>query len=123
MLIKLLLNLEAMHSLNTNILLIWRVNKLNNIFFIDAFERGNGRRVDGRRVIVDVVRGRLDPNWLPRRLGGGRGGTRRDREDEKLIEEIKKVHPELRNRSRSRSRDHTKQGNESHHKKAERDKK
>merc|ERR1712226_1091985 len=33
--------------------------------------------IDGRRVLVDVERGRTVKGWLPRRLGGGLGGTRR----------------------------------------------
>jgi U1 small nuclear ribonucleoprotein len=47
--------------------------------------KGNGRRVDGRRVIVDYERGRTKKEWLPRRLGGGKGDTRRDREEERFI--------------------------------------
>eukprot|EP00035_Acanthoeca_spectabilis_P007680 m.140731 g.140731 ORF g.140731 m.140731 type:complete len:295 (-) comp14038_c0_seq4:3777-4661(-) len=42
-----------------------------------AFKRGDGKKVDGRRVVVDVERGRTVKNWLPRRLGGGLGATRR----------------------------------------------
>jgi hypothetical protein len=30
-------------------------------------------KVDSRRVVVDVERGRTVPNWRPRRLGGGLG--------------------------------------------------
>lgn len=67
-------------------------------------ERGHGRRVDGRRVIVDYERGRTKEDWLPRRLGGGRGDTRRDRDEEKMIRELKKSEPILKSRSRSRSK-------------------
>lgn len=42
-----------------------------------AYRRGDGRRIDGRCVVVDVERGRTVPNWLPRRLGGGLGDSRR----------------------------------------------
>lgn len=42
-------------------------------------------------------------DWLPRRLGGGKGDSRRDREQEKLVRELKKSHPALKSRSRSRS--------------------
>lgn len=42
-----------------------------------AFKRADGKKIDGRRVLVDVERGRTDKKWLPRRLGGGLGGNSR----------------------------------------------
>ena len=59
-------------------------------FAIDAVRRGDGRRVDGRRIIVDRELGRTKASWYPRRLGGGKGEARRDRRDEELIRELKK---------------------------------
>eukprot|EP00752_Nemacystus_decipiens_P014385 g12795.t1 len=44
-----------------------------------AYKRGDGRKIDGRRVIVDVERGRTVRNWLPRRFGGGLGDSRKER--------------------------------------------
>ncbi|XP_010263700.1 PREDICTED: U1 small nuclear ribonucleoprotein 70 kDa-like [Nelumbo nucifera] len=41
-----------------------------------AYKKADGRKVDNRRVLVDVERGRTVPNWRPRRLGGGLGSTR-----------------------------------------------
>lgn len=41
-----------------------------------AYKQGDGAKVDGRRVLVDVERARTVPNWLPRRLGGGKGPPR-----------------------------------------------
>jgi len=41
-----------------------------------AFKYGDGRKIDGKRVVVDSERGRTVKNWRPRRLGGGLGGTR-----------------------------------------------
>jgi hypothetical protein len=72
--------------------------------YIVALERGNGRRVDGARVVVDYERGRTKSEWIPRRLGGGKGDKRRDRETERLIRELKKTHPVLRSRSRSQEK-------------------
>jgi len=69
-----------------------------------ALERGNGRKVDGARVMVDYERGRTKTDWVPRRLGGGKGDKRRDRETERLIRDLKKSHPALRSRSRSKDR-------------------
>lgn len=43
---------------------------------VNAYKRGDGRKIAGRRVIVDVERSRTVAGWLPRRLGGGRGLAR-----------------------------------------------
>lgn len=42
-----------------------------------AFRRADGRKLRGRRILVDVERGRTVEKWKPRKLGGGLGGTRR----------------------------------------------
>jgi U1 small nuclear ribonucleoprotein len=42
----------------------------------NAYKQADGRKIDNRRVLVDVERGRTVPNWRPRRLGGGLGSTR-----------------------------------------------
>ncbi|XP_052169758.1 U1 small nuclear ribonucleoprotein 70 kDa [Oryza glaberrima] len=42
----------------------------------NAYKQADGRKVDNRRVLVDVERGRTVPNWRPRRLGGGLGSSR-----------------------------------------------
>ncbi|GJN20327.1 hypothetical protein PR202_gb07693 [Eleusine coracana subsp. coracana] len=41
-----------------------------------AYKQADGRKVDNKRVLVDVERGRTVPNWRPRRLGGGLGSSR-----------------------------------------------
>jgi hypothetical protein len=41
-----------------------------------AYKQGDGKKIDGRRVLVDVERGRTVNKWRPRRLGGGLGSTR-----------------------------------------------
>ncbi|GAB4848862.1 hypothetical protein Ancab_003656 [Ancistrocladus abbreviatus] len=46
-----------------------------------AYKQADGTKIDGRRVLVDVERGRTVPNWRPRRLGGGLGTTRVGGED------------------------------------------
>ncbi|KAK6029506.1 hypothetical protein OSTOST_04386, partial [Ostertagia ostertagi] len=53
----------------------------------NAYKRADGTKVDGRRLIVDYERGRTQKSWLPRRLGGGKGDTRRARESRAAIEE------------------------------------
>ncbi|KAJ2235882.1 hypothetical protein GGI13_008550 [Coemansia sp. RSA 455] len=42
----------------------------------EAFRRADATRILGRRVVVDVERGRTVKGWLPRRFAGGLGGTR-----------------------------------------------
>ena len=49
-----------------------------------AYKHADGKKVDGRRVLVDVERGRTVRGWLPRRLGGGLGGTRRGGPDQNI---------------------------------------
>ena len=41
-----------------------------------AYKYGDGKKIDGRRVVVDIERGRTVKNWKPRRFGGGLGGSR-----------------------------------------------
>ena len=66
-------------------------------------DRANGRKVDGRRVVVDYERGRTKKEWVPRRLGGGKGDKRRDRDTDRLIRELIRTDPKLKSRSRSKS--------------------
>lgn len=42
-----------------------------------AYRLMDGKLIDGRAVVVDVERGRTTSSWLPRRLGGGKGTTRK----------------------------------------------
>lgn len=39
------------------------------IFIIAAYKHADGKKIDGRRVLVDVERARTVKGWLPRRLG------------------------------------------------------
>lgn len=41
-----------------------------------AYKQADGQKIDERRIVVDVERGRTVKGWKPRRLGGGLGGTR-----------------------------------------------
>jgi len=42
-----------------------------------AVKNADGRRVDGRNILVDREFGRTKKQWLPMRLGGGKGGESR----------------------------------------------
>lgn len=52
----------------------------------EAYKKADGMKIDGRRVVVDYERGRTQKSWLPRRLGGGKGDTRRTREAKAVLE-------------------------------------
>lgn len=41
-----------------------------------AYRAADGMKIDGKEIVVDVERGHTVPNWLPRRLDGGLGGSR-----------------------------------------------
>ena len=41
-----------------------------------AYRAADGNKLEGRAIVADVERGHTVPSWLPRRLGGGLGGTR-----------------------------------------------
>lgn len=56
---------------------------------------------------MDYERGRTKKEWVPRRLGGGKGDKRRDRETERLVRELKKSESLLRSRSRSRDQENS----------------
>lgn len=49
-----------------------------------AYKQADGKKIDGRRVLVDVERSRTVPNWVPRRLGGGKGPARFTESKKKL---------------------------------------
>ena len=53
-------------------------------FFSDAFTEGDAKKIDGKRVVVDVERGRTVNGWRPRRLGGGLGRSRKGGKDENV---------------------------------------
>lgn len=98
-----------------------------NVLFLAAYKRADGKKIDGRRVVVDIERGRTIKGWKPRRLGGGRGGRKshydpmaieklndvnfvekpddkKTRERDRDREKIKERHKRSKSRSRSRER-------------------
>merc|ERR1712187_571496 len=54
----------------------------------NAYKQGDGKKIDGRRVMVDVERGRTVEGWLPRRLGGGRGPGRVGKPSKKKLKRM-----------------------------------
>lgn len=47
---------------------------LINIYIKAAYKESDGLQIMGKRILVDVERGRTVRGWKPRRLGGGLGG-------------------------------------------------
>lgn len=52
-----------------------------------AVRKSEGKRIDGRKILCDVERGRTVKNWRPMRLGGGMGGGRVAQKSKKQLEE------------------------------------
>lgn len=44
-----------------------------------AYKHGDRIKIDGRKILVDVERGRTVEGWRPRRFGGGLGETRKEK--------------------------------------------
>merc|ERR1712151_626561 len=53
----------------------------------NAYKMGMNRNIEGRRILVDVERGRTVADWRPRRLGGGLGGVNQHSQ-QKLVTKI-----------------------------------
>jgi len=70
-----------------------------------AYKKADGMKIDGRRVLVDVERARTVKGWLPRRLGGGLGGTRRGGNDVNVRHSGREDGPRARSRSNERGGD------------------
>lgn len=74
-----------------------------------AYKHADGKKIDGRRVLVDIERGRTIKGWRPRRLGGGLGGTRKGGPDVNTKysgrEENSQINRDREDRSRSRERE------------------
>jgi len=96
-----------------------------------AYKHADGKKIDGRRVLVDVERGRTIKGWRPRRLGGGLGGTRkggpevntkysgrednfRNREDRSPSGSVRSRSRSPRRRRRSRSRERRRRSRSRH---------
>ena len=82
---KLLREMEAFGPVKDIKLVSDKQGKSRGIAFVEyeneedmkrAYRAADGMKIEGREIVVDVERGHTVPTWLPRRLGGGLGGTR-----------------------------------------------
>merc|ERR1711879_393286 len=67
-------------------------------------KQGDGKKIDGRRVMVDVERGRTVEGWMPRRLGGGRGPGRVGKPSKKNMKKQKAADAEKKAGDKDRDR-------------------
>jgi len=74
-----------------------------------AYKKADGRKVDSRRLLVDVERGRTVRNWRPRRFGGGLGESRKTKpkkgEEKLVLEEVRMREEEKRKEEERRRED------------------
>lgn len=87
-----------------------------------AFMDGDGMKIEGKRILVDIERGRTVNTFRPRRLGGGLGTTRlgpkhlnqkypgRDPRARMSNSEPKRARSRSRSRSRERDRESSSRG-------------
>lgn len=40
-----------------------------NLLILAAYKQADGKKIDGKRILVDVERGRTQRGWRPRRYG------------------------------------------------------
>jgi U1 small nuclear ribonucleoprotein len=82
---KLLREMEAFGPVKDIKLVVNKEGKSRGFAFVEyeneedmkrAYRAADGMRIEGRPIVVDVERGHTVPAFLPRRLGGGLGGTR-----------------------------------------------
>jgi U1 small nuclear ribonucleoprotein 70kDa len=55
-----------------------------------AIQKADGRKVDGKRILVDREMGRTSERWFPRRLGGGKGGESRRSDADYIVKEVQR---------------------------------
>lgn len=82
---KLLREMEAFGPVKDIKLVSDKQGKSRGIAFVEyeneedmkrAYRAADGMKIEGKEIVVDVERGHTVPTWIPRRLGGGLGGTR-----------------------------------------------
>jgi len=71
----------------------------------NAYKQADGKKIDSKRVLVDVERGRTVRGWRPRRFGGGAGHSRGSSEERRSGRESQSSRGEYRERSRDKDRD------------------
>lgn len=63
----------------------------------------SGIKIDDKRVLIDYEQSRTDDDWLPKRLGGGKGNKRRDKSAERKIRKVIKEYREQKDKEKQKS--------------------
>merc|ERR1712003_524984 len=87
----------------------------------NTWEQGDGKKIDGRRVMVDVERGRTVEGWLPRRLGGGRGPGRVGKPSKKKLKQQKAEEAARREKEKAERKERAERGERSRDRDRDRD--
>lgn len=66
-----------------------------------AYTHADGKKIEGRRIVVDCERGRTVREWLPSRLGGGKGGRKDKPRKDGSLPSDSRSRPDERSASRS----------------------
>jgi U1 small nuclear ribonucleoprotein 70kDa len=80
-----------------------------------AYKQGDGKKIDGRRVLVDVERSRTVAGWIPRRLGGGKGPARFTESKKKLANRLIAAPPVVAPNQSTLSKGSWEHGSQSNH--------
>lgn len=89
---------------------------------VNAYKNTESIKIDGRRLIVDIERGRTFLNFTPRKFGGGIGKTRKNRysESRSRSRDRKKKSKKDKKRKKSRSKSYSRSRSEEKKKKKKR---
>merc|ERR1712157_476817 len=87
----------------------------------NAYKQGDGKKIDGRRVMVDVERGRTVEGWLPRRLGGGRGPGRVGKPSKKKAKKAKAMQKAKEQKKKQERKERAERGERSRDRDRDRD--
>lgn len=83
----------------------------------DKLYDASGMKIDGKRILVDYEQARVSKDWLPRRLGGGKGNKRKDRDAEHKIRKVLKEYKEGKDRKEDQKQQKSKQNETPKHSK------
>eukprot|EP01130_Rhizamoeba_saxonica_P002228 TRINITY_DN12077_c0_g1_i1.p1 TRINITY_DN12077_c0_g1~~TRINITY_DN12077_c0_g1_i1.p1 ORF type:complete len:293 (-),score=75.40 TRINITY_DN12077_c0_g1_i1:160-1038(-) len=80
--------------------------------FREAYDKADGMKINGRRIVVDKEKGRTDPDWLPRRFGGGKGSSRDPKPPKEVLKSRRPVRQEPPRRDNRRGYRGDRRGND-----------
>jgi len=79
-----------------------------------AYKQADGKKIDGRRVLVDIERGRTARGWRPRKFGGGLGYSRATSEERDQLIQAERERDSSRDKEREDQEDQGRDPREKH---------